>query len=741
MGVRASVTEATGTSGASYVKAQLEDLGWGVAGNTEHDNGTDLILEARDERRFSRHVLLGAQVKSGSSWFSEPKTDDSGAVLGWWFREDHDHFDDWLEHDPAHLVVLHDPATHISYWVQVTPEAVVDTGTKAKILVPAGQTVDAAHQEMLLSIASRRGTPTWEGSAWTGVAVSPTDRLRYALLVPRLVAPHPNAGVPEDLSAEACLAMVVLHRTDQLRRGLSQPSPLADSAKAIARGWRWELAVLLHDYLSTGDPSPLVDLAGRAVSAAEYAAGTVVAAAALLEQGRARDAADLLTAALETDTAGPVDHGWLACQAARANADLGYLATARDTAKPALALQSTHPQDPTASAIAGAAAHVVFTVADWAAGTLPAIIAAGDAAAHWWRTHVLTWGLSRQTDQQFTGWAGGEPTTAGARELRSASLLAGFAGDHGGWRNAVSHLAQLHLVLTDRSSDADQVGSHLDVLALAGDDANLKRATRAIVRHGPALAVRHAASELELARATRTTARPGLSLLAEGGDVVELADADRHATWALDTLANADRFEEQLHPDFMVTHAVLAALRGLAWAISPSTSRQVVDTILDLPAQSDQLTAQDWGRLATSLPRTAWTENDARRAADRASKDNFELEYSLLELAAQHHPDVRAQLLEQASTGNVQAIAALGDVRDLTEPTVSALVQICIDHVSAEREEARTHGSYSFGQINWGRLLAALNLLHLEAADWPSLLELLRDPTAHPAQLAQPCRF
>lgn len=736
MGVRGSATEATGTSGASFVKGQLEELGWGVVGNTEHDNGTDLLLEARDERRYSLHVLLGAQVKSGPSWFNEPETDDSGSVVGWWFREDHDHFDDWLGHDPAHLVVLHDPQTRRSYWVQVTPDAVLDTGKNAKILVPANQTIDLAHRQMLLSIATRRRTPTWEGSAYAGATVLTADRLRYALLVPRLIAPHPNAGVPDDLSAEACLAMVVLHRTDRLRTGLSQRSLLADPAATAARGWRWELAVKLFTYLNSSDPAPLVELADRASDPAEHAAGTVVAAAALMEHGQPARAAELLASALEADQAGPVDHAWLTCQAARAQADLGDRAAARETAKPALALQQSHPNDPTAAAIAGAAAHVVFTVADWAAGTLPAIIAAGDAAAHWWRTHVLAWGLGRQTDQQFAAWTGVETTSAGAQDLRSASLLAGFAGDHGGWRNAVSHLARLHLVLTDRHSDGERVGTMLSALVLAGDEANLKAATRAIVRHGPALAVRHAASELDLTLATRTTVRPALTLLAEGGDVVEPADADRHASWALDILSDPDSLEEKLHPDFLVSHAVSAALRGLAWSIGPEVCRRIVDAILDLPAQSDQLTAQDWGRLVTSLPPAVWTPEDTRRAADRASEHNFELEYSLLELAARDHPDVRAQLLEQAAAGSVDAIAALGEVRDLVEPVVSALVQISAEHVAAEREDARTNNSYAFGQINWGRLLVALNLLHPEAADWPSLLELLHDPSTHPAQVA-----
>lgn len=70
--MRAPATEAPGTSGASYAKANFEQLGWGVAESSTHDLGTDLFLMARDSRRAELGLLVGVQVKSGLSAFGRP---------------------------------------------------------------------------------------------------------------------------------------------------------------------------------------------------------------------------------------------------------------------------------------------------------------------------------------------------------------------------------------------------------------------------------------------------------------------------------------------------------------------------------------------------------------------------------------------------------------------------------------------------------------------------------------------
>ncbi|WP_158252375.1 DUF4365 domain-containing protein [Cryobacterium sp. Y29] len=190
--MRAPKNNAKGTSGQSYVKAQFEEIEWGVAPNPEHDLGTDLLLMARDARRWDLGALVGAQVKNWSLDFAEP--DVYNGVDGWWFAADEEHFEYWLTHRIPHIQVYYDKGGKVSYWVHITRDAVLSTGKRRKIFVPKAQTVDAEHLDELIAVATSGPTgETWEGSAWApGQEIPSTSRFRYAMIVPRLIAPHGN---------------------------------------------------------------------------------------------------------------------------------------------------------------------------------------------------------------------------------------------------------------------------------------------------------------------------------------------------------------------------------------------------------------------------------------------------------------------------------------------------------------------------------------------------------------------
>ncbi|HYY82488.1 MAG TPA: DUF4365 domain-containing protein, partial [Actinomycetes bacterium] len=197
--MRASPQEQTGGVGISEVTADLQRIGWGpVALNAQHDLGTDLFVQARDARRFDRGLFVGVQVKGGPEWFQHPVRAEDGSLLGWWYYEPKvDHFDDWVTHGLPHLLVLHDLDTRTSHWVHVTAKAVQSTGKGAKILVPVSQTIAREHLDDLLAVAaSHKPVIGLEGTAWSASAsnIAPARRLRHALLVPRLVAPHRNTG-------------------------------------------------------------------------------------------------------------------------------------------------------------------------------------------------------------------------------------------------------------------------------------------------------------------------------------------------------------------------------------------------------------------------------------------------------------------------------------------------------------------------------------------------------------------
>jgi hypothetical protein len=742
--MRAPAQEAPGTSGASQAKANFELIGWGVAENSTHDVGTDLFLMARDVRRFDLGLLLGVQVKSGPSYFDSPIYLDSGELRGWWFDADQDHWDAWLNHSIPHLIVLQDLDTKVSYWAHITREAVTSTGKRSKILVPADQTVDAAHHASLVDVAtSRRPSLIWEGTAWTGAQeLAAADLLRYALVVPRLVAPHPNTGSWQ-ATPEKCLAMVVLVRLNELHAarqfGHANVPEMADAG--VSTEWRWRLVAGLHAYLQDDDPQPLRVLAEEAVEPSDVAAGSVVAAAALLEWGRAAEAVELLEQVIERDVAGPVDHGWLQAQLARAYAEVGRLVDARDLALSVQVLRSEFPQDASAAAIAGASAQLVFTVSDFGEMDVAEVITASDSTAAWWRTQVLAWGLGHEADEQFVAWTGGEASEDGLNELRAVMLMSGFTADWGGWRHAASRLARHRLLPATRESPPDQVTARLATLRRSGDTQTLEAATTHLLMDGPAAAITDLARDLRLELSTRTTARADLAFLSKGGDVVAEADVDRHLDWAMATLADPKDYGERLKPPFRIEHSLLQAMQALVPAASAEMKRRLVNHVLALAGEQDQLTANGWSRVVYAIPGSVWTPADAHTAAQRAGNHQWELEYALLRIAAPHEPDVMARLLREAAADTFKAFDALDNVTRIPTENAALLSAVASKHLVDQRKEAHSGGGYGMGGVDWAWWLAAISLSHPDAADWPALLEHFNDPLAHPEHLTSAVRL
>lgn len=384
-GMRATRQEQIGGAGVSEVSAAFERLDWGVVENTRHDLGTDLFVLARDERLYDLGLVVGVQVKTGESRFRKPVYDSERNVEGWWFRDPtRSHVDAWVAHALPHLLVLHDLQSRVSYWVHVTSETVVSTGKGAKVFVPSSNQVDEANRQALLDIAATlRPATSWEGSAWTGATeLLPRDLLRYALVVPRLVAPHPNAGHSKAIGPEQATALLMQARVNDLERFAKKHSKVPSLEEAPSSDeWSWRFVGALGHRLTTGEIDVLLDIIPDAPNPAAGAAAAVVAAAGMLEEGRADEAVRLLDATLIRDEAEPVDHAWLTVQHARACIEVGRIDDARASTVAVQAIRRSHPDDVTATALAGTAAELLFRASPWGEQRVSEVIAGGDTTA------------------------------------------------------------------------------------------------------------------------------------------------------------------------------------------------------------------------------------------------------------------------------------------------------------------------------------------------------------------------
>jgi len=593
VGVRAPESEPTGTAGANEVSANFERINWGPVPNPSHDLGTDLFVMARDARRFDLGVVVGVQVKAGGSYFREPVLGEAGVEEGWWFRDPSGaHVDAWLSHALPHLIVLHNMDSRTSYWVHVTQESVQRTGAGAKILVPRQNTIDVAHQDALLRVAAtaRAGIPL-EGSAWAGAqSLLPKDVLRHALVVPRLVAPHPNAGLDKPVTAEQAVALLLEGHVARLGHFAHKHPGVPTLAEANASpDWAWRFAGALGDRLLSGGIDTLRRVADdKAATLAQRVAATVALAAGLVDRGEADEAIARLEAELARDKAEPVDHAWLRLQHARACAETGRIADAREDAAFVQRLRITSPDDVTATAIAGVAAMVVFNASPWADRDVESVIRGADTAAAWWRTQTVSWALSAFADQTFEDWAHDTSVTYGRdpvdEQLLPAALTASYLGDHGAWRQAQSLLGRHHLVRLDRNCDPEEGRIGLDLLRQAGDEATLKRAVLRIAADGPASAITLAAADIQLDKATRTTAPADLAFLRYGGDLLDCATAERTVAWLLAALDDPATFATRTSPSYDVRLRLIDTLAGVVPAAPPAARDAVINLMTTLPA-------------------------------------------------------------------------------------------------------------------------------------------------------------
>jgi hypothetical protein len=737
--MRAPRNEATGTSGQSFVKGEFEELGWGAVLNPEHDLGTDLWLMARDENRFDLGALVGAQVKTGDSYFRSVKTDEgSGEVVGWWYAEEDDsHFDYWSEHTTPHLLVLRDKKSKTSYWVHVTSDAIQSTGKGNKILVPASQTVGESSRDALTAVAtSPSKAVSLNGSAWGSIwKVPQSDRLRYALMAPRLIAPHPNKGQVLTNATEA-LAMLMQGRFGELQDVASTTARAAAESISDANSWLWDLFDAIWNWALSGDLSKLKALPETA-NEHYVVAGAVAGAGALIEYGLPVEALTAVRAVKSLEGLGAIDIAWLKSHEARCLVELGYLEEARDLALEVQKLRAIAPSDPTAGALVAVTTTLVFNMSGFGMGEIGELIQSIDTSTRWWRSQTIATGLEKHFDGQFKTWGRDSSVIWAATDpvwtsLRSATLLAGLTADHGGWRNAMSLLARKELMEASTTDTAIVLESLTDLFK-AGAKKELVLAVRKLSDDGPVEPLVSLMGRLELESTPRSCLASALAFVRYAGDFAEAADADRDATWLLSCLANPDELRQRLKPTFLIETDLLQSLAGLMRSISPTMRRRVIDHLISLPVIEDQSLASGYGRIVALVGNDQWSSEDLTRLSARTN-DNWELQDDIDGVLATNKSDFRTGLLTKIKQGDLTALGNFGKVTDLPEDVAKAAISRLASSIDNVVKQAR-EGMYGLGGPDLGQALVVLNAWHSDVARWDIVEVLLTEPNAHQSHI------
>jgi len=753
--LRASRAERTGAVGVSDVQGNLQRIGWGPVENPNHDLGTDLFVQIRDERRFDLGTLIGVQVKSGPSWFEQPTYDQNGDIDGWWFYEETPrHFEYWTEHSLPHILALNDEVTRTTYWAQVTAEALVPTGQGAKVRVPRTQVIEPSQLPALLAVATPALGNDYQGSVWSGSArtIGLERRLRYALLAPRLIAPHRNAGLSIELEPEEALALVMQGRLRDLNSISQQVERVPAPEEALThRTWRWRLVGAAWR-AATGEDDAIPLLRAMHDSARPGSTDSAAACALLicsyLNEERWQDALQLARSMFESDSLEPADHAWITAHRISLESEVGDYAAAIRAATELLQGIRTSHADLTTIAMQSVAAWAVFHDAN--AGLrgpeLGVLLSASDNYLSWWRQNSASYGLAEAQVVSFraqfrdttTRWSFED---VAASRIWSAATTAQVCGDYATRRSHLRQLAMYELTQSTLEGNPQHVTKALDTLRKSTDTDLLKIVTQYLELNGPLSALTATGPATIPARWAHSTSRSTLEVWTRCGDFIAEELADQAVTDLLRILRDPSQFLEDVRPSFSVREHVVDALRGLSRACSKEVRARIVLALVSLQDVGDSVLAANWSRLVARLlpyveaERDDWPEGLAD--AGRRQSDT-RLSAALLELAADS--ELREELESRAATGDDDALGALGDVRQLAPEVVSALIGKHVDALANIRQSAAGN-SWGFGGHESAHIVALLSLHWPSLARWDELLALLLDPRVGAHDKNESCRL
>ena len=746
---RAAPTERTGTLGTTEAVAAFERIGWGPLRNDWHDLGIDLFVQVRDRRRFDAALVITVQVKSGPSAFSEPVVED-GRTSGWIYRDTVDRFDDWLSQGLPHLLVLSDIDSRICYWVHVHPGAVEVTGSGSKILVPSDQQIDEASLDHLESVAaSQKARIDFEGTAWgAGPSQVPSAQLwRYALTVPRLVAPHPNRVTEHAIGAPEALALLARARHfdwDRIAEGVEGvPSRLE---AIISPDWGWQFAGSLASALVDGDPDLLYACAKSAPDNRSAAAASVASAVWAMSHDEPQQALQILEDATEGDFLEPEDLAWINLQTARILVELGAVADGRSLAMDALQTFAKSSDDVTASAMSAGAAWLLFSTAEFLGGDLSSTLTAADNASSWWRSQETSWGLTRFLKHSFRSWGHDsslrfESVDETARGLLAATIQADFAGDGGAERASGSLLGRYALMNAVSAHDEAGATEALQDLRRSGDHEAVGLASKRLRHIGPLQPLQRVAESIGENSWTRSSVRTNFLVWSQAAEVMSEESAESAASFCVEVTMMPEDFLPAQHPlPFYLFNDAIPALSALLVHPAKRIHELAATLLMGLTEASpmNELLSQDLARLARridwQLVSTPVRESGEKFATNGASSlsDAVALSLGMEDLEGRKR---------RAGDGDLMAAATLADAGQLPQDIAAQVIEQTAAVVDSIVKSADV-GNYSIGSsTNYAGLLTLLSLDFSALARWDSVLQLLASPNVQGEEKALALRL
>jgi hypothetical protein len=261
-----------------------------------------------------------------------------------------------------------------------------------------------------------------------------------------------------------------------------------------------------------------------------------------------------------------------------------------------------------------------------------------------------------------------------------------------------------------------------------------------LLDHGPIEGIELATEDVDLDFSTRASLQADLEMVGLAALIVAEDEADRIMRWLLNEVADPSKRATALAIRFLYPELLWKTMARLYVSCSIDVQASVRGAVVIAAPVSDQSVAHEVARVVSTVQLEDWTGEEVSALSSRVEGDNFELREAIEVVVARRDPGYRETLLDRITGGDVHALTAWGDVRELPADAAEGMIKASADSVRAELAASRSR-SYSFGGPSALRRLVLLNVWHPAVADWTACVEALSDESSNPNDILPGLEF
>jgi len=740
-GVRISPEARRGEGGENQVKAFFSDTFQWCIMSKDIDFGTDLWVMPVSDEGIPSFVVLGVQVKKGASYFRHPKKDEQGNVIGWWFGFDANHEASWTNGRIAHIVVLISNEGTM-YWSKIESSQIDRSSRKPKILVYKDHVLEKTDEEEIYEFAcSTYEKSAFNGVVWNGLKnIKNQDRIRLAMLAPRVIAPHVNKHI-DNLKGHEALASLLYGNEYGLewywRAGSGSMADVAmqkgkrkDEAWA-SPDWCWKAAAAFYDYLD-GQGGRLDELFSVAKSPEEQAASAVMQFAFDIDDNDWSAALQHIEAVMTYDLY-PVDKAWLLVHESWAMFELGRKDEAISAGSNAVSLCLQNPDDITANGICGVAVRLLWQY-DWIWGNVKSsgrqvdtaeVIQSSDNPIFWW-LELGECGIAGNavSNRWLHSIGEAEKTHSLRRRFISLILQTAFLGDRDAWKRYCCLQAEnAYAQIEDDNEGRTDIVNVLEMFRRCSSRDDYRKALRSAIQRTSNSRIVEYAETVSLDESTHSTALNDLTLFQCIGDYLSADKADEVCRWCLTTLASVREYVRKVSATFNIPIELFKTLKACYMAASRDVQEEIEQWFLELPCVEESYASRAQN-LTILFPASFWSDDNLATLLQRGDEGSLQQWYEYER--SSHDEEAEAQWHVKVKSGQIDVIKSIDDAQKLSEDEIRR-VSDCFSAYCAEAI-ASYEQSGVIAVHGVDHMLSAFlfcGYAHPELVDWDSFAKIM----------------